>query len=214
MKLYSYFRSSAAYRVRIALNLKGLAFDYLPVHLSRGGGEQHGAEFRNVNPQALVPVLEEGGRLLSQSLAIMEYLDETRPDPPLLPGTPLERARVRALAQAIACEIHPLNNLRVLTYLTGSARLSDDAKNAWYHHWIAEGFHALEARLAGDPATGRFCHGDAPGLADCCLVPQVANARRFKCDLAPYPTLAAIDANCRALDSFQRAAPERQPDAE
>jgi maleylacetoacetate isomerase len=121
---------------------------------------------------------------------------------------------VRALAQAIACEIHPLNNTRVLSYLTGAARLTEDAKNAWYHHWIAEGFQALEARLAGDPATGRFCHGDAPGLADCCLVPQVANARRFKCDLGPYPTLVAIDGNCRALDAFQRAAPERQPDAE
>ena len=214
MKLYSFFRSSAAYRVRIALNLKGLAYEYLPVHLSRGGGEQHGPEFRKVNPQALVPVLEDGERLLTQSLAIMEYLDETRPASAAPPENAAERARVRALALAIACEIHPLNNLRVLTYLTGPARLSDDAKNAWYRHWIAEGFQALEARLAGDPATGRFCHGDAPGLADCCLVPQVANARRFKCDLAPYPTLAAIDANCRALDAFQRAAPERQPDAE
>ena len=214
MKLHSFFRSSAAYRVRIALNLKGLAYDYLPVHLSRGGGEQHRPEFRKVNPQALVPVLEDGERLLAQSLAIIEYLDETRPEPPLLPGTPAERARVRGLAQVIACEIHPLNNLRVLNYLTGAAKLTDDAKNAWYHHWIAEGFQALEARLAGDPATGRFCHGDTPGLADCCLVPQVANARRFKCDLAPYPTLVAIDAGCRALDAFQRALPERQPDAE
>ena len=213
MKLYSFFRSSAAYRVRIALNLKGLPYEYLPVHLSRGGGEQHRPEFRRVNPQALVPVLEDGGHALSQSLAIMEYLDETRPDPPLLPKTPLERARVRALAQAIACEIHPLNNTRVLNYLTDAAKLAEDAKNAWYHHWIAVGFEALEARLAGDPASGRFCHGDAPGLADCCLVPQVANARRFKCDLAPYPTLAAIDASCRALEAFQRALPERQPDA-
>ena len=214
MKLYSFFRSSAAYRVRIALNLKGLTYEYLPVHLSRGGGEQLRPEFRKVNPQALVPVLEDGGRLLSQSLAIMEYLDDTRPDPPLLPKSPLERARVRALAQVIACEIHPLNNTRVLNYLTGVAKMADDAKNAWYRHWVAEGFQALEARLAGDPATGRFCHGDAPGLADCCLVPQMANARRFKCDLAAYPTLVAIDGNCRALDAFQRAAPERQPDAE
>lgn len=214
MKLYSFFRSSAAYRVRIALNLKGLSYEYLPVHLSRGGGEQHRPEYRKVNPQSLVPVLEDGEHLLAQSLAIMEFLDETRPEPPLLPKTPLERARVRALAQAIACEIHPLNNTRVLGYLTGAAKLTEDAKNAWYHHWIAVGFQALEARLAGDRATGRFCHGDAPGLADCCLVPQVANARRFKCDLAPYPTLVAIDGNCRALDAFQRAAPERQPDAE
>lgn len=214
MKLYGYFRSSAAYRVRIALALKGLACEYLPVHLTRGGGEQRRAEFRQLNPQALVPVLEEGGHLLTQSLAIMEYLDETRPEPPLLPKTPLERARVRALAQAIACEIHPLNNTRVLNYLTGTAHLDEDAKNAWYRHWIAEGFHALEARLAGDPATGRFCHGATPGLADCCLVPQLYNARRFKCDLAPYPTLVAIDATCRALEAFERAAPERQPDAE
>ena len=214
MKLHSFFRSSAAYRVRIALSLKGLAYDYLPVHLSRGGGEQRRPEFLKVNPQALVPVLEDGEHLLTQSLAIIEYLDETRPVPPLLPKTPPERARVRALAQAIACEIHPLNNLRVLNYLTGTAQLGEDAKNAWYHHWIAEGFQALEARLAGDRATGRFCHGDAPGLADCCLVPQVANARRFKCDLSPYPTIVAIDANCRALEAFQRALPERQPDAE
>ena len=214
MKLYSFFRSSAAYRVRIALNLKGLAYDYLPVHLTRGGGEQWRPEYRKVNPQALVPVLEDEGHALAQSLAIMEYLDETRPEPPLLPKTPAERARVRALAQGIACEIHPLNNTRVLAYLTGTAKLTEDARNAWYHHWIATGFQALEARLAGDPATGRFCHGDAPGLADCCLVPQVANARRFKCDLAPYPRLVAIDGNCRALDAFQKAAPERQPDAE
>ena len=214
MKLYSYFRSSAAYRVRIALNLKGLDYECLPVHLTRGGGEQHRAAFRELNPQALVPVLEADGRAFSQSLAIMEYLDETRPEPPLLPRTPVERARVRALAQAIACEIHPLNNTRVLNYLTGAAHLDEAAKNAWYHHWIAEGFRAFEARLAGDPATGRFCHGNAPGLADCCLVPQVANARRFNCDLAPYPKLVAIDANCRSLDAFQRAAPDRQPDAE
>src|SRR4030095_14196680 len=147
MKLYSFFRSSAAYRVRIALNLKGLGYEYLAVHLSRGGGEQRRPEYRKLNPQALVPVLEDGERLLSQSLAIMEYLDETRPDPPLLPKTPAERARVRALAQAIACEIHPLNNLRVLNYLTGAAKLTEDAKNAWYHHWIAEGFQALDASL-------------------------------------------------------------------
>jgi maleylacetoacetate isomerase len=214
MKLYSFFRSSAAYRVRIALNLKGLSYEYLPVHLSRNGGEQRRPDYRRLNPQALVPVLEDGERALTQSLAIMEYLDETRPGPPILPKTPAERARVRALAQAIACEIHPLNNLRVLNYLTGAAQFTEDARNAWYRHWIAEGFAALEASLAGDPATGRFCHGDVPGLADCCLVPQVFNARRFKCDLAPYPTLVAIDGNCRALEAFQRAAPERQPDAE
>ena len=214
MKLYSFFRSSAAYRVRIALNLKGLSYEYLPVHLSRGGGEQLRPEFRRVNPQALVPVLDDGSQLLSQSLAIIEYLEEIHPRPPLLPATPAERARVRALAQAIACEIHPLNNLRVLNYLTGVLSASDDAKNAWYRHWVAEGFRALEAGLAGNPATGKFCHGDEPGLADCCLVPQMFNARRFKCDLSQHPTLVAIDANCQALDAFRRAAPERQPDAD
>src|SRR6185295_12566517 len=160
MKLYGFFRSSAAYRVRIALNLKALACDYASVHLSRGGGEQLRPEYRKVNPQALVPVLQDGVHSLNQSLAIIEYLDEVYPEPALLPRAPAERARVRALAQTIACEIHPLN------YLTGSAGMSDDAKNAWYRHWVAEGFQALEARLAGDPATGRFCHGDAPGIAD------------------------------------------------
>ncbi len=214
MKLYSFFRSSAAYRVRIALNLKDLGYEYLAVHLSRGGGEQLRPEFLSVNPQALVPVLEDGAQILSQSLAIIEYLDEMHPSPPLLPKTPAERARVRALSQTIACEIHPLNNLRVLNYLTKVAGVSDDTKNAWYRHWVAEGFKSLEARLAVNPATGKFCHGDAPGIADCCLVPQMANARRFKCDLSQYPTLVAIDRRCQALEAFQRAAPERQPDAE
>ena len=214
MKLYSFFRSSAAYRVRIALNLKDLGYESLAVHLSRGGGEQLRPEFLSVNPQALVPVLEDGAQILSQSLAIIEYLDEMHPSPPLLPKTPAERARVRALSQTIACEIHPLNNLRVLNYLTKVAGVSDDTKNAWYRHWVAEGFKSLEARIAGNPATGNFCHGDAPGIADCCLVPQMFNARRFKCDLSPYPTLVAIERNCQALEAFQRAAPERQPDAE
>src|SRR5687767_3472537 len=208
MKLYSFFRSSAAYRVRIALNLKGLGYEYLPVHLSRGGGEQLRPDFLRVNPQALVPVLEDGAQVLSQSLAIIEYLDETHPDPPLLPKTPAERARVRALAQTIACEIHPLNNLRVLNYLTQVAGVSDEAKNAWYRHWVAEGFKSLEARLAGNPAPGKFYHADMPGIADCCLVPQMFNARRFKCDLSPYPTLVAIDQRCQALEAVQRAAPE------
>src|SRR5262245_28030995 len=213
MKLHSFFRSSAAYRVRIALNLKGLGYDYLAVHLSRQGGEQLRPEFLRLNPQGLVPVLEDDGQILNQSLAIIEYLEETHPVPPLLPETPPERARVRALAQMIACEIHPLNNTRVLNYLTNVARVDDDTKNAWYRHWIAQGFKALEARLAGHPATGKFCHGDKPGIADCCLVPQMFNARRFQCDLAPYPTLVAIDRNCQAVEAFQRAAPERQPDA-
>ena len=214
MKLYGFFRSSAAYRVRIALNLKGLAYDAAPVHLSRGGGEQKAPAYRKVNPQALVPALEDGGLTLTQSLAIIEYLEETHPSPPLLPKTPAARARVRALALAIACEIHPLNNLRVLNYLSGPLKLDEDVRRTWYHHWIAEGLQPLEAMLAGSSETGKFCHGDAPGMADCCLVPQLANARRFKCDVSPYPTLLAIEKNCQALEAFQRAAPERQPDAE
>ena len=208
MILYTFFRSSAAYRVRIALNLKGLAYEAVPVHLSRGGGEQLAPAYRKLNPQSLVPVLQDGERVLAQSLAIMEYLEEVYPLPPLLPKNPAARARVRSLALAIACEIHPLNNLRVLNYLSGPLGVNDDAKRTWYHHWIALGLGALEARLAGDRETGSYCHGDAPGLADCCLVPQLANARRFKCDVAPYPTLQRIEKNCQALDAFQRAAPD------
>ena len=214
MKLYSYFRSSAAYRVRIALNLKGLAYETVPVHLTRGGGEQLAPSYRKLNPQALVPVLQDSERVLAQSLAIMEYLEEVHPLPPLLPKDPAARARVRALALAVACDLHPLNNLRVLNYLTGPMGLGDDAKQAWYRHWIAEGLGALEASLASDPDTGKFCHGDAPGLADCCLVPQLANAHRFKCDVLPYPTLLKIEQNCQALEAFRRAAPGEQPDAE
>jgi maleylpyruvate isomerase len=214
MKLYTFFRSSAAYRVRIALNLKGLAYEALPVHLSRGGGEQFAPAYRMLNPQSLVPVLQDGEHALTQSLAIIEYLEETHPQPRLMPKTPVERARVRALALAVACEVHPLNNTRVLSYLSGPMGLGDEAKRTWYHHWIALGLGALEAKLAAERETGSFCHGDAPGLADCCLVPQLANARRFKCDVSPYPTLLRIEKNCQALDAFQRAAPERQPDAE
>jgi len=214
VKLYSYFRSSAAYRVRIALNLKGLPCQIVPVHLTRGGGEQHAPGYRKLNPQALVPVLDDGKQLFTQSLAIIEYLDEVHPQVPLLPKDPAARVRVRALALAVACDLHPLNNLRVLNYLTGPMGLSEDARRTWYRHWIAEGLAALEASLAGDRETGRFCHGDAPGLADCCLVPQLANAHRFKCDVSPYPTLLRIEANCQALDAFRRAAPEQQPDAE
>ena len=214
MKLYSFFRSSASYRVRIALNLKGLAYETVPVHLTRGGGEQLAPAYLELNPQALVPVLQDGKQLLSQSLAIIEYLDEIHPQPPLMPGTPAARARVRALAQAVACDLHPLNNTRVMNYLAGPMGLGDDAKRTWYHHWIAVGLQPLEAMLAGSRETGKFCHGDIPGLADCCLVPQLANARRFKCDVSPYPTLLAIEKNCQALEAFQRAAPDRQPDAQ
>ena len=214
MKLYSYFRSSASYRVRIALNLKGLSYEQASVHLTRGGGEQFAPAFRKLNPQSLVPVLHDGALALTQSLAIIEYLEEKHPNPALLPAAPAERARVRSLALAVACEIHPLNNLRVLNYLTGPMGLANEVRDAWYHHWIAGGLQALEARLARERETGAFCHGDAPGLADCCLVPQLANARRFKCDLTPYFTLLAIEKHCQALEAFQRAAPERQPDAE
>ncbi|HEX9684428.1 MAG TPA: maleylacetoacetate isomerase [Burkholderiales bacterium] len=214
MKLYSYFRSSAAYRVRIALNLKGLAYETVPVHLTRGGGEQLAPGFRELNPQALVPLLQDAGHVFTQSLAIIEYLDEIHPQTPLLPKDPAARARVRALALAVACDLHPLNNLRVLNYLTGPMGLTDAAKQTWYRHWIAEGLGALEASLARDRATGHFCHGDAPGFADCCLIPQLANARRFKCDVAPYPTLLRIEENCQALEAFRRAAPDQQPDSE
>ncbi len=211
MKLYNYFRSSAAYRVRIALNLKGLAYEYIAVHLTKG--EQRAETYLALNAQALVPAFVDDGATLTQSLAIVEYLDERHPDPPLLPAAPAERARVRAIALAIACDIHPLNNLRVLQYLTRVLNVGEDAKNAWYRHWIDLGLAALEAQLANDPATGAFCHGDTPTLADICLVPQLANARRYAIPLEIYPTLLRIDRRCGALAAFADAAPERQPDA-
>ena len=212
MRLYSYFRSSAAYRVRIALALKGLAYEYLPVHLIKG--EQRSDGYRALNAQALVPALVDEQRVFTQSLAIIEYLDERHPRPPLLPDAPAERARVRAIALSIACDIHPLDNTRVLQYLVRTLGVSEDAKNAWYRHWIDLGLAALETQLAGDPATGTFCHGEKPSLADVCLVPQLANARRFDIPLDAYPTLARIDSSCRALTAFAQAAPERQPDAQ
>jgi len=213
MKLHNYFRSSASYRVRIALNLKKLPFEYSSVHLSRGGGEQFSPEFRELNALSLVPVLEDGAHRISQSLAIIEYLDEVYPDPPLLPRSAAERARVRALAQSVACEIHPLNNLRVLNYLSQELGVSSEAKTRWYQHWVELGLAALESQVADGPR-GSFCHGDDPGLADCCLIPQLFNARRFKCDLSRYPTLLAIEENCAVLAAFRDAAPERQVDAE
>lgn len=216
MKLYTYFRSSAAYRVRIALNLKGIDYDSIPVHLLQDGGQQLLPAYRAVNPSALVPALDDDGAILTQSLAMLEYLDETRPAVPLLPGDALGRARVRALALAIACDAHPLTNLRVLKYLKNTLGLSDEAKQEWYRHWMAEGLAAVEALLAqGDPAgTGLFCHGDSPTMADCCLVPQVFNAQRFAIDLAPYPRVARIHAHCAGLPAFAAAHPSRQPDAE
>ena len=214
MRLHTYFRSSAAYRVRIALNLKGLDYEAVPVHLVRGGGEHRQPAYLGLNPAGLVPALEDQGQVLTQSLAIVEYLEETHPQPALLPAAALDRARVRAIAQAIACDIHPVNNLRVLQYLTRELGASEEQKNAWYRHWVGVGLQAVEAMLAGDARTGAFCHGDTPGLADCCLVPQVFNARRFGCELSAMPTVLRIADHCAGLEAFRRAAPEAQPDAE
>lgn len=214
LKLYTYFRSSAAYRVRIALNLKGLAYQSVPVHLLKGGGEQLQDSYRAINPGAMVPSLQDGDATLTQSLAILEYLEEVYPDIALLPGDALGRARVRALALIVACDIHPINNLRVLKYLGGTLQVSEDAKAEWYRHWVQEGLSTIEAHLARDRQTGVFCHGDSPTLADCCLIPQVFNAQRFKLDLSPYPTIAGIHARCAELPAFINAHPEQQPDAE
>lgn len=214
LHLHSYWRSSAAYRVRIGLNLKGLPYETVPVHLVRDGGGQHRPEYAaDVNPQRLVPVLRHGQRKLRQSLAILEYLDEMWPQPPLLPAKARDRARVRALAQMVACDIHPLNNLRVLQYLEREWGAPQPERDEWVKHWMREGFAAFEALLADNPATSDFCDGDAPGLADCCLVPQLYNAHRFGVDLAPYPTLRKVEANCLRLPAFDAARPERQPDA-
>nr|WP_315490071.1 maleylacetoacetate isomerase [uncultured Rhodoferax sp.] len=214
LQLYSYFRSSASYRVRIALNLKGLPYEYVAVHLLKDGGQQHTADYQRINPAELVPALVDDGHAIGQSLAIMEYLDETRPElPALLPRDALGRARVRGLAQSIACEIHPLNNLRVLQYLENDLNLDEAAKATWYRHWITLGFTALETMLANNPHTGTFCHGDTPGLADCCLIPQLANARRFDTPLEAFPTILRIERACLALDAFAKASPQVQPDA-
>ncbi|MBP0598623.1 maleylacetoacetate isomerase [Herbaspirillum sp. LeCh32-8] len=211
--LYSYFRSSASYRVRIALNLKGQVYDTVPVHLLNQGGEQFQPAFAQLNPQSLVPVLAHEGRHLTQSLAVMEYLEERFPMPSLLPGDFAQRARIRELSLAIACEIHPLNNLRVLRYLKHELGVDEEKKSAWIHHWIKLGFTALEKQLAADTSRGHFCVGDMPTMADCCLVPQIFNARRFELDMAPYPTLCAIEDACNALPAFQAAHPSQQPDA-
>jgi maleylpyruvate isomerase len=214
MKLYSYFRSSASYRVRIALNLKNLPYEYVPVHLLRDGGEQLKPEYRRLNPDAIVPTLVDGDDVFTQSLAIIEWLDETHREPPLLPAAPRDRAYVRSIALQIACEIHPLDNLRVLKYLKHTAAIGEEAKNAWYRHWVESGFATLETRLAGDARTGKLCFGDTPTLADACLIPQVFNAQRFKIDTAPYPVIHRIYEHAMTLDAFQRAAPDVQPDAE
>ena len=211
MKLYTYFRSSAAYRVRIALNLKGVPYDMVPVHLTRDGGYQRKPEFVAVNPQMRVPALElSSGDVLTQSLAIIDYLDDVHPEPPLLPSNPLARAKVRAIAQIVACDIHPLNNLIVLQYLKRQMKHEQADIDIWYHHWVAEGFKAIEAMIAPGP----YACGAQVTLADVCLVPQVFNARRLKVPLDAFPKIVAADAACLKLAAFDKARPENQPDAE
>ena len=211
MKLYTYFRSSAAYRVRIALNLKGLAYEAIPIHLTKDGGRQKSAEYRAINPQMRVPSLAlDSGEIITQSLAIIEYLDEVQARPPLLPSNPVLRAKVRALANLIACDIHPLNNLLPLQYLKRELKHEQPAIDAWYHHWILQGFEALETMIQPGP----YAIGGAVTLADVCIVPQVFNARRLKVPLDKFPKIVAVDAACLKLDAFDKARPENQPDAE
>ncbi|MCW2248846.1 maleylpyruvate isomerase [Azospirillum fermentarium] len=213
MDVYGYFRSSAAFRVRIALNLKGLSPDLHFIHLRKG--DQNTPAYRAINPQGLIPALvDDDGTCLTQSLAIIEYLDERHPHPPLLPTDPAARARVRAVALAIACDIHPLNNLKVLNHLRDAFGIDDAGRQRWYAHWIAEGLTAVEALLAASPDTGPFCHGASPTIADIVLVPQVFNAQRMDCPLDAYPTIRTIVERCRALPAFHDAEPARQPDAE
>lgn len=215
LKLYGYWRSSAAYRVRIALNLKGLAYEQVPVHLVKDGGQQYAADYRALNPQGLLPLLvdEEGGGVrIAQSLAIIEYLEEIFPLPALLPADPAERAQVRALALHIACDVHPLNNLRVLQYLSSELGVDDKAKSAWYRHWVKLGLAAVEEGLAA--FEGRLSLGSRPGYLEACLIPQLYNARRFACDLAAYPRILDLVARCEPLEAFSLAAPEAQPDAQ
>jgi len=214
LKLYDYWRSSASYRVRIALNLKGLNYEQHPIHLVRNGGEQHSADYVAVNPQRFVPVLVDGRRVIRQSLAIIEYLDETYDgEMKLLPAIARDRARVRALALMVACDIHPLNNSRVMKFLEREFGASQDTRDAWMRHWIEEGFASFETLVAGHPSTGTFCEGDAPTLADVCLIPQVYNARRFGVDMTAFPTIERIEAACLELNAFDAARPENQPDA-
>ena len=210
IKLYTYWRSSAAYRVRIALHLKGVDHEQVPIHLARG---EHRGDYRERNPQGLVPAIEHDGHILIQSLAIINYLERIFPQPALLPDEPVARARVSALAQIVAADMHPLNNLRVLQYLSSDLKVSDEQKQAWYEHWVAEGFSAIEALLQ-DRETGKFCHGNSPTLADVCLIPQIYNARRFECDLEHYPRIRRVEANCLALEAFDATRPELQPDAD
>lgn len=214
LKLYTYWRSSAAFRVRIALNLKGLAYESVPKHLLRDGGEQRGSDYLALNPQGLVPALDHDGTLITQSLAICEYLEEIRPEPRLLPGDATSRAQIRAMALAVACDIHPLNNLSVLLYLRRELRQEDEAVNRWARHWIGRGFEALEQLIARHSTDGLHCHGSGVTIADVFLLPQVFNARRVELDLAPYPRIRAVAAHLESLPAFDAARPERQPDAE
>ncbi|WP_321794853.1 maleylacetoacetate isomerase [Caballeronia sp. J97] len=214
MRLINYFRSSSSYRVRIACNLKRLPYDYVPVHLNRNGGEQFSASFSSLNPQQLVPVLQDGALCVSQSFAILEYLEERYPDPPLLPAEEIGRAQVRQFGQYIACEIHPINNLRVLKYLTETLGVSGETREAWARHWIETGLSALEVQLEKATDGTPFCFGSEPTLADCYLIPQLFNARRFGVDVARYPTLHRIEGHCNEIDAFRRAHPALQPDAE
>lgn len=213
IRLYSYWRSSAAFRVRIALNIKELPYELIPVHLVKDGGEQHFPGFRQINPQELVPVLVDGGRIIRQSLAIIEYLEESYEGAHLLPTTSRERARARGLAQLIACDIHPLNNLRVLEYLESEDGMPQIERDRWVKHWISLGFNALEEMLSKNPSTGDYCEGDLPSIADCCLVPQVFNARRWGLDMQAWPTIHRIADTCMQQPAFDRARPENQPDA-
>ncbi|RUO78126.1 maleylacetoacetate isomerase [Idiomarina seosinensis] len=212
MKLYGYWRSSASFRVRVALYLKGLPFDYSPVHLVKDGGEQHLPAYRKLNPAGLVPSLVDGDVTLNQSLAIIEYLDERYAQHPLLPAAAVDRAKVRALAYDLACELQPVTNLRVLQYLTGTLSCSDQQRNDWIHHWIEKSFTAFEQRLT--ETAGEYCYGDSVTLADVCLLPQVYNAQRFKVALDAYPTLMAVHDRLQRLTAVQQARPENQPDAQ
>jgi len=213
MLLYDYFRSSASFRVRIGLNLKGIVPERSPVHLLNDGGDQFSDSFIGVNPQQLVPVLEDGDLVIIQSMAILEYLEETHPEPPFLPYSAAARARVRSLAQVIACDLHPLNNLRVLKYLKDELSRSEEERNDWYRHWVSKGLAAFEALVTGHKDTGSFCHGDVPGLADITLVPQIFNAKRFNCPLDDYQAVMAIFENCMTVPAFIEAKPDNQPDA-